>query len=412
MPNSKRILIIEDDQDYQRLVSAVLVRSGDAFEVKSAPTLADGFALLKQFHPEIILVDLNLPDSAGYETFPRLQAQADGVPIIVLTGLDDDNTAIHAVKDGAQDYLVKNLIQPKLVARAINMALERLSHQPARDGSALAKPGTVIGFIGSKGGVGTSTTAVNVAATLVQGGSGTVVIELQSGPGTLSLYLQSEPANGIHALLEKPADKITASDFEQHLVEIVRGLRLLGPVGSPGVQPPIGGEHAQAIIAAARRVSPYVVLDLPARIDEGVVAALMLCDCTALIVDREPAAINCGVAMLYQIESVISPSLGVQRVVVDRTVLDNTLPMADIQHLLKAQPPVVVPQAASAIARSHWVKTPLMFLHPDEIFRLAHVELTQRLLALCERSSASMASHELPLNRESHWNVAPETTYG
>src|SRR5690242_12137576 len=234
MPNTKRILIIEDDQDYERLVSAFLVRSGDAFEVKSAPTLADGFALLKAFHPEIILVDLNLPDSAGYETFPRLQAQADGVPIIVLTGLDDDNTAIQAARDGAQDYLVKNLIQPKLVARAINMALERLSHQPARDGSARAKPGTVIGFIGSKGGVGTSTTAVNMAATLVQSGSDTVVIELQSGPGTLSLYLQSEPAYGIHALLEKPADTITGLDFEQHLVEVVQGLRLLGPVGSPG----------------------------------------------------------------------------------------------------------------------------------------------------------------------------------
>jgi len=410
MPNTKRILIIEDDEDYQRLVSAVLVRSGDAFEVKSAPTLADGFALLKAFHPEIILVDLNLPDSAGYETFPRVQAQADGVPIIVLTGLDDDNTAIQAARDGAQDYLVKNLIQPKLVARAINMALERLSHQPA--GAALAKPGTVIGFIGSKGGVGTSTTAVNVAATLVEGGSDAVVIELQSGPGTLSLYLQSAPEHGLHALLEKPADAITASAFEQHLAEVVRGLRLLGPVGSPGVQPPIGGEHAQAIISAARRVSPYVVLDLPARIDEGVVAALMLCDCTALIVDREPAAINCGVAMLYQIESIISPTLRVQRVVVDRTVLDKPLPMADIQHLLKAQPPVVVPQAASAIARSHWVKTPLMFLHPDELFRLAHVELTQRLLTLCERSGASIAGRESPRNHEAHWNVVPETTYG
>ena len=116
--------------------------------------------------------------------------------------------------------------------------------------------------------------------------------------------------------------------------------------------------------------------------------------------------------MLHQIESLISPSVGFRRVAVDRTVLDEPLPMADIQYLLKVQPSVVVPQAASAIARSHWVKTPLMFLHPDEIFRLAHVELTQRLLALCERSSASMASHELPLNRESHWNVAPETTYG
>jgi Flp pilus assembly CpaE family ATPase len=411
MPDSKRILIIEDDEDYKRLVSAVLARSEEAFDVKTAQTLAQGIASVKRFHPDIILVDLNLPDSTGYETFLRVKEQADGVPIVVLTGLDDDNTALQAVKDGAQDYLVKSLIQPKLIARSMNMALHRLSRQAAHAGTTPAQPGAVFGFIGSKGGVGTSTTAVNIASVLVQNGWGTVLIELQPGPGTLSLYLQSEPAQGIHALLEKPVDTITTLDVEHQLVEAIQGLRLLCPAGSPGVRPQISGEYAHSIISAARRVSPYVVLDLPARIDEGVVAALKLCDCVALIVDREPASIRCGAAMLHQIESVVSPTLGVRRVVVDRTVLDQPVPMADIQHLLKVQPAVVVPQAASAISRSHWMKTPLMFLHPDEIFRLAHLELTQSLLALCARPGALVEDHEALPNRKAHWSVVPETAH-
>jgi Flp pilus assembly CpaE family ATPase len=412
MPNSKRILIIEDDEDYQRLVSAVLTRSEEAFDVKTARTLDSGIAALERFHPEIILVDLNLPDSTGYETFLRVQAQAGGVPIVVLTGLDDDKTAIQAVKDGAQDYLVKSLIQPKLIARSMNMVLQRLSRQAAQDEGVEAKPGIVMGFIGSKGGVGTSTTAVNIAAVLVQNGSDAAVIELQPGPGTLSLYMQSEPAHGIPGLLEKPADTITASDIEHHLVEAVRGLHLLAPTSSPGICPPISAEYVQAIISAARKVSPYVVLDLPARIDEGVVAALRLCDCVALIVDREPASVRCGAAMLHQIESVISRAVGVRRVVVERTVLDDPLRMVDIQHLLKVQPAVVVPQAASAIARSHWAKTPLMFLHPDELFRLAHLELTQYLLATCARSGGLVMDHETMPNGIAHRSAIPETTYG
>ena len=153
MPNAKRVLFIEDDEDYQRLVSAALVGSEDGFDVKTARTLAEGIGLLKQFNPQIIVVDLNLPDGAGYETFLRVQAQAGGVPIIVLTGWDDDDTALQAIKDGAQDYLVKNLIQPKLIARAMNMALNRPGHQDARGAAGLAKPGTVMGFIGSKGGL-------------------------------------------------------------------------------------------------------------------------------------------------------------------------------------------------------------------------------------------------------------------
>jgi hypothetical protein len=77
------------------------------------------------------------------------------------------------------------------------------------------------------------------------------------------------------------------------------------------------------------------VLDLPAHIDAGVVEALKLCDCMALVVDREPASVRSGAAMLNQIESIVSPKLGVRRVVVDRTVLDEPLPNADIQYPLK-----------------------------------------------------------------------------
>src|SRR5579872_3328506 len=329
MLDSKRILIIEDDEDYKRLLGAVLARSPEAFDVKTARSLAEGLALLKAFHPEIVLMDLDLPDSTGYETFLRVQAQAHEVPLIMLTALDDDSTAVQSVKDGAQDYLVKSHIQPKVIPRLINMALHRVKRGAERNGTGAGKPGHVIGFIGSKGGVGTSTTAVNVAAALAQSGSDTVVIELHSGAGTLSLYAKSEPAGGLKALLEKPADTITALDLEHHLVEAVRGVRLLCP-GSSVIQTPIGVKHAHAIISAAKRVVPYVVLDLPARIDEGVAAALKLCDCLALVIDREPSSVHCGAAALQQIESVISPNVGFGRIVIDRTVLDTPLPLEEI----------------------------------------------------------------------------------
>jgi len=412
MSNLTRIVLIEDDVDYERLVTAVLEESSNAAEVKTAPTLAQGLIFLKQYQPEVILVDLNLPDSAGYQTFLRLKEQANGVPIIVLTGLDDDETAIQAVKDGAQDYLVKSLTQPKLIARSMHMALHRLNRQVAHASGESSKPGMVLGFMGSKGGVGTSSTAVNVAAVLVQNGWNTIVIEPQAPPGTLSIYAPDERARGIHSLLEKPPGAITPLDLEHHLVEAVRGLRLLCPTALPGVQPPIGAEYAHAIISTARQLAPCVVLDLPAHIDGGVVAALKLCDCLALIVDREPAAVRCGATMLQQIEEVISPALTVRRVVVERTVLDEPLQMAEVQDLLKVQPTVVVPQAASAIARSHRVKTPLLFLHPDEAFRLAHLDLAQSLLALCAVSPGLLVGDEKRSDWKGPRSPVPETLYG
>src|SRR6266852_9106094 len=113
----KRILLLEDDPVYGQLISAVLAACGDMFELKTASGLVAGLVLIEQYLPDLILADLNLPDSSGYETFLRVRERAPGIPIIVLTGLDDDHLAVRAVEDGAQDYLVKSLIQPKLIAR-------------------------------------------------------------------------------------------------------------------------------------------------------------------------------------------------------------------------------------------------------------------------------------------------------
>jgi DNA-binding response OmpR family regulator len=224
----KRVLLIEDDQDYTQLISAVLAACGDMFEVKQASGLAAGLALIAQYMPELVLVDLNLSDSSGYDTFLRVRERAAGIPIVVLTGLDDDQVAIRAVEDGAQDYLVKSLIRPKDIVRCIHMALSRQKRQAPGKDRRSAVSGTVLGFIGSKGGVGTSTTAVNVAALLAQNGFETIVIELQQGrPGTLSLYAPAEPPRGLNSLLKKPADTITPSDLQDCLV----GLQPGGVVG-------------------------------------------------------------------------------------------------------------------------------------------------------------------------------------
>src|SRR5690242_12730120 len=99
---SKRVLLIEDDPEYGQLINAVLAACGDMFEVRSASSLAAGLALLPQYLPELVLVDLNLPDSSGYDTFLRVWERAKSIPIVVLTGLDDDYLAVRAVEEGAQ----------------------------------------------------------------------------------------------------------------------------------------------------------------------------------------------------------------------------------------------------------------------------------------------------------------------
>ncbi|CAG0946974.1 two-component system, NarL family, sensor histidine kinase EvgS [Anaerolineae bacterium] len=127
MSNDKTIvLLIEDDPGDARLIGEQLAVAGTAeFKTELANSLSAGLARLDQGGVDLILSDLGLPDSQGMDTFARVQMHSPQVPIIVLTGLADEVLAIAAVREGAQDYLVKGQMNGDTLARAIRYAIER-----------------------------------------------------------------------------------------------------------------------------------------------------------------------------------------------------------------------------------------------------------------------------------------------
>ncbi|GAB0056629.1 hypothetical protein SIID45300_00937 [Candidatus Magnetaquicoccaceae bacterium FCR-1] len=128
-------LIVEDEIEFFMVIESWLANSVENHEDPNAPSLyklthAPSFQeaerLLGQDKYDLILLDLNLTDSQGYEqTFVRMQAMAFDTPIIVFTGMDDDHQAIQAVEDGAQDYLIKGQVNRRTLVRAIQHALSR-----------------------------------------------------------------------------------------------------------------------------------------------------------------------------------------------------------------------------------------------------------------------------------------------
>ena len=160
-----RILVIDDDQNVQRLLRVTLKQEG--FEVVVAGDGIEGLRLWEVEAPSLILLDVNLPKQDGYQVATKIretEGSGSHVPIIMLTAEKDVSQKVRGLRAGADDYLVKPFHQAELLARMKSL-LTRFS---AGAVSGMGKPplGKVLAFYGAKGGVGTTTIAINTAIAL------------------------------------------------------------------------------------------------------------------------------------------------------------------------------------------------------------------------------------------------------
>ncbi|MEI7770852.1 MAG: HD domain-containing phosphohydrolase [Chloroflexales bacterium] len=130
-PTDTKILLIEDNPGDRRLILEVLyeinalAQASAQYQLATADRLDRGMEALAAVQPDLILLDLSLPDSSGLATVVALVEAAPDISVIVLTGLDDEELAIKALQSGAQDYLVKSEISAGLLRRALPYAIER-----------------------------------------------------------------------------------------------------------------------------------------------------------------------------------------------------------------------------------------------------------------------------------------------
>lgn len=140
-PKTLPILLVEDNRGDARLVQEMLNDAPSTeFEVSHVERLTDAREKIMQAGTGCVLLDLSLPDAMRLEALMQLRAAAPDVPIVILSGLQDELLAVKAVQEGAQDYLIKGRVDGALLGRSINYAIERkraemeLAHQAMHDG--------------------------------------------------------------------------------------------------------------------------------------------------------------------------------------------------------------------------------------------------------------------------------------
>ena len=121
-----KILLIEDNPGDVRLIKEMLNEMVTFdYHLISADTLQEGCYQIKKHNVILILLDLNLPDSTGKDTFDTVMQYADQIPVVLVSGLFNVELSLSLIKEGAQDYIVKNDLNTNMLSRTIEFAIER-----------------------------------------------------------------------------------------------------------------------------------------------------------------------------------------------------------------------------------------------------------------------------------------------
>ena len=124
-PTYIRVLAVEDNAGDRDLLREHFECSRNKYRLTFASTLAAAVDAALTDPPQLVLLDLGLPDSTGLDTLVRLRQAIPDTPVVVVTGAEDEDLALEALARGAQDYLPKDALQPELIARTIRYAMER-----------------------------------------------------------------------------------------------------------------------------------------------------------------------------------------------------------------------------------------------------------------------------------------------
>ncbi|MGH2582176.1 MAG: response regulator [Anaerolineales bacterium] len=357
---AQRVLIVDDDLDTLKLVGTTLEKQG--FTITAANSGEEALQKVSQEKPDLILLDIMMPRMDGYEVTRRLRANPStaSIPIILFTAKSQVEDKVTGLEVGADDYLTKPTHPAELVARVRSMLKRPISGAPTP--APIEEPAlqaSVVGIIGSKGGQGTSTLAINLAAAYqVENRDATVVLaELRPGRGDVSNILGYGDAPGLMTLLNKPVREINAKHVEASLVKQKSGLRLLLASNRPTDVDYINyAEQIEVTVSKLAELADYLVLDLGVGLPPSTLKTLAQCSKVIVIVEPDPLTMPLTRALLDDLNANGVPPKKIVGVLINRVRTEAAMNPKMVQEAIGLEIRAVftpAPELAFQAARAH-----------------------------------------------------------
>lgn len=367
---SEKILIIDDDLDTLRLVGLMLQRQG--YQISAATNGQQGLDKAFDENPDMILLDIMMPDMDGYEVTRRLRSNPSTMetPILMFTAKTQMEDKVIGFEVGANDYLTKPTHPSELQAR-VKTLLARATEKKGGKGTIRdSGDGFVIGVIGARGGLGTTTIAVNVAAGLqARTRNEVIVAEMLPGRGALALELGVTGTKGLVDLLgtSKLSD-LTRDTMREALTHHPSGLGLLLASDRPRDMH-LSSQSANYAEIASRMSSlaRFVVLDLGAGLQPFTEKVLSHCDAVLVVLEGNVNTIILTKSLIEDlVASGVNPhAIGV--VLNNRIRSDTQLPSSQVQSKLNYEILTTLTPAPELFVQATRLQTPAVLCQPESL---------------------------------------------
>ncbi len=373
-----KILIVDDQAVMLKLLSVPLQAEGHT--VVTATTGADALAKVRAEQPDLVILDIMLPDMSGIEVCQQIREHLHLVdlPIMMLSGRTEVQDKIRGLEAGADDYITKPVDPEEMVVRVRTLLgrMQRLRSTAA----APSHRGRVISVMGVKGGVGTTTVAINLGLALAMRNFPTIAVELRPYFGTFATQLGLSPTVNLGELLEMTPHMLTADRLASYLLRVgPQNLQvLLGPQHLQDYRD-IEPEQVESLLASLVSMAAYVVLDLPHLPSVANRAAVRLSHRVLVVVEPDPASLAAGKALLELLRI-----WGVSRnviwlVAVNRAQAAQTLLLAHMAQQLNCEPLGMVTAAPDLALQAQTLGRPLLISAPDALVSQVFHEMADRI---------------------------------
>jgi pilus assembly protein CpaE len=351
------ILLVDDDRVIQKMVGGFLERTG--YHVRKASDGVEALQLVQEEVPDLVITDVRMPELNGFELTTRLRShhRTASIPILMFSDLGDAPNALAGYAAGADDYLPKPF-ELKILEAKVQSLLRRSAGVAAR-----ANRGKVVLFAHAKGGVGTTSLAVNMAVLLAEHSARPVgLLDLDVEFGDSAVYLNLHPSRTLADLQTAPGALVDEALFDGFVTES-GSVRLVVGSDIPERAELVTLPAIQLAIDRLNATCEYVIIDSPASFSERTLTALDTSDLICLVTSASLPSLKATRGCLHLFEN-----LGIQA---DRTRLilnystTHSMDIGAATNALGRRPDFVV-QRSESLDRAASSGRPLVISDPHD----------------------------------------------